>query len=154
MDLAAAGVGVMHGMQAIFFQDVVEVTDIGRQVLYIDCGVFDDGYGLLIAGQVAEESESGLAEVPDLFGVFAEQQREVVTQAGGAHIRLHFSCQFADLFPALFFELDDKDRSRVTLYEESVFSLFYIVLRALEDIVIDEFAGRRPIRQGQQVSPQ
>ena len=88
MKLAAAGVGIVDGVQSIFLQDAVKFADIGWQVLHIDGRIFDHRDGLVIAGKVAEQAEAGFAEVPDLFGVVPEEEREMISEAGGAHVGL------------------------------------------------------------------
>ena len=95
VDLAAAGMGVVDGVKSIFFEDLVEVADISRQVLHVNSGIFDHRDGLVVAGEVAEEAEAGFAEVPDLSRIVPEEEREMDSRGrrrasrpqGGAPVR-------------------------------------------------------------------
>src|SRR6185312_9779360 len=141
-------------MKTIFFEDLVEIADIGRQVLYIYGSVFDHRHGLVIARKVTEQAETGFAQGPDLSGILAEEEREEVTQPRGAHVRFHAAGKFPDLFPFRSLEFYDEDGARVALDKESVLPLFDVVLCAFEDITVDQFHRGRSMTERQQVGPQ
>src|SRR5580658_8654440 len=75
-------------------------------------------------------------------------------EAGGAQVGLKAAHQFADLIAGILFELDDEDGAGVALDEKAVFPLFYIILCAFEDEMVDEFAGGGAVVQGKQVGAQ
>ncbi len=86
VQLARTGMGVMHRRHIVLVQNLVEIADVLRLVVYVYSGIFDDGHRFFIAGNVGQKPQSGLCEGPDSLRVVAEEQRKVKAQPGGAEL--------------------------------------------------------------------
>ena len=70
--------GVVNGMQIVFFQHFIKLCDICRKVVHIHRSVFHDGNGLFVARHISEQTQTGFAKRPDFAGIFTKQQGEAL----------------------------------------------------------------------------
>ena len=82
MKFAGAGVGVIDAADAVFIaQQFVEFGDVGRQVVHVHGGVFDDLARFGVADDVAHQSLACAAQFPDFVAIGIPQNRHRVTVA-------------------------------------------------------------------------
>lgn len=152
VELAAAGVGVVNAADAVFVaHEGVEFADVGRQVGDGDGGVLDDLGGADVADDVGHDALAGAAEIPDAGDVVVVENWIRVAEAGGAEIGDEggeHGVAFGAFGAA---DLDDEDGAGVALDEEAIAGLLEVGLGAVEDMFVDEFAGRRAVAEGDEV---
>ena len=140
MQFTRAGVGVVDAFDAIFFgEQPVELGDVGGQILDGHGRVFDDLPRLGVSRHVVHEPLAGPAQLPDLVAVGTDDHGVGVTEAGGTEFTLdHAELRGHDLAAGVL-HLHDQDRAGIADDERSVAGLFGVTLRAVEDLLVDQF---------------
>ena len=143
VQLTRSSVGVVDAVDRVLFgEEPVELGDVGRQILHGHRGVFDDLTGLGVARHVVDEALTGTAQLPHLVAVSPVEHGIGVAEAGGPEVALEVGERPLHAASVGVLELDDEHRARVSDDELPVAGLLGIVLRAGEDLVVDQFAGR------------
>ena len=143
MQLAGAGVGVVDAVDRVLLgEEAVELRDVGGQILHGHRRVFDDLAGLGVARHVVDEALTGTAQLPHLVAVGAVEHGIGVAETGGPEVALEVGVRPLHAASVSVLELDDEHRARISDDERSIACLLGVVLRAGEDLVVDQFAGR------------
>ena len=154
VNFATTGMGIVHTVQAMLFQNHVEVADEIGQVVYIHTRVFNHGHGFFIAGQVAQQTKTGFAQGPYFFAIIAIQHGEMIAQSGGPHVRFHGGKNGSNVFAVVAQYFYHQNGAGVALYKKAVFALLNIILGAFKYVVVNQFAGAGLVFQRNQVGPQ
>ena len=155
VQLARSGVGVIDAVDAVFVaQDGVELAYVVRQVAHVHGRVLDDFARLGVAGHVAHEPLTGAAQLPDLRAFLAAQHGGRVAVACGLPAGLQRGHGFLKRGLAVAPQLHDEDRPRVADDERAVALLREVRLGAVEDVPVNELAGRGRMFNRNQVSAQ
>ena len=146
VELAGAGVGVVDAVDCILLrQEPVEVGDVGGEVVDGDGGVLDDLARLFVAGDVLHEPLPGPAQLPHLVGIVAEEARVGMADPRRSQGPFGGRKRALDRPPISMADLDDENGAGITDDEAPVARLLGVVLRALEDLPIDQLAaGEHP----------
>ena len=143
MQFTRAGVGVVDAFDAIFLgEQPVELGDVGRQILDGHGRVLHDLPRLGVARHVVHEPLAGPAQLPDLVAVGADEHGVGVAEARGTEFTLDHAELRGHGLAVGVFHLHDEDRAGITHHKRPVARLFGVVLRAVEDLLVDQFAGR------------
>ena len=143
MQFARAGVGVVDAFDAIFLgEQPVELGDVGRQILDGHGRVFDDLPRLGVARHVVHKPLAGPAQLPDLVTVSADEHGVGVAEARATEFTLDYAELRGHDLAVGVFHLHDQDRTGIAHHERTVAGLLGVVLRAVEDLLVDQFAGR------------
>ena len=143
MQFARAGVGVVDAFDAVFFgEQPVELGDVGRQVLDRHGRVLHDLPRLGVARHVIHEPLAGPPQLPDLVAVGAAEHGVGVAEACAAELILDLLKLRRHSRAIGVLHLHDQDRPGIADHERPVAGLFGVVLRAVEDLLIDQFTGR------------
>lgn len=155
VDFTAASVGVVHAFELIaFLEELVEAGDVFGQVLHVDGGVFHDGHGLGVAGNVGEEAESGLAQIPHAIGVGVGDNGEVVAVSGGFD-GIGYGLRFGDgVAFAVSSHFDDEQGSGIALQEEAIGFVGAVAFGAVEDVAVHELAAVGGVLDGDEIGLQ
>ena len=145
MQLARAGVGVVHAVDAVLLgEQAVELRDVGREIGDGHGRVFDDLARLFVAGQVVDQPLPGPPQLPDFVGLRAGEQRIGIPEAGPSQFRLEAAEPRGQHRLVGVPHLDHEHGAGIADDERAVPRLLEVVFRAGEDLVVDQFAGGRP----------
>ena len=138
MQFACSRVGIVDAFDAVFLgEQPVELGDVGRQILDGHGRVFDDLPRLGV-----HEPLAGPAQLPDLVAVGADEHGVGVAEARATEFTLDYAELRAHGLAVGVFHLHDEDRAGIAHHERTVARLFGVVLRAVEDLLVDQLTGR------------
>ncbi len=154
MNFTRAGMCIMHRIQTVLFQYLIEIADISRQVIHINSRVFNNGNGFIIAGQITQKAQPCFPECPYFLCVLSKQYREMIAQSCCPHFCFYSFCYFQYFFARRPCKFNNEDSAGVALYKKTVFALFNIVLGTFKYIMIDQFTGAWPVFESNEVGMQ